>query len=312
MSTSPALADDPDQRASEPKVDDVAPAVLVALVHWNRPEWVLAAVDSVRRSDVPVQVAVINNSAEHDALLHKALYGSATVVTPGANLGYTGGANLALTHWMASDVRFGVVASHDLTVQPTTLRLLMEALDADPALGAVGPVTVEKVGGAGSREQASPRGVRSVEWVPGLCLMFRRECINQVGGFDEVYGSYVEDVDWCHRARSAGWKVGLVAAALADGRGQGDPVAAKRQSINHVRFARLHGGARDVVQAYSRLLIQAAVQWRRSSRHGQEPEERRRQREQARTLTTSAFDLHRVVKAPVIRPFPMRDSRLQQ
>src|SRR5262245_54691278 len=61
-----------------------------------------------------------------------------------------------------------------------------------------------------SRRRCQPiagRRRRAVEWVTGCCLLVRRECWEQLGGFDEDYFLYYEDVDLCQRARSAGWSV---------------------------------------------------------------------------------------------------------
>jgi len=61
-----------------------------------------------------------------------------------------------------------------------------------------------------SRRRCQPiagRERRPVEWVTGCCLLVRRECWEQLGGFDEDYFLYYEDVDLCRRARSAGWSV---------------------------------------------------------------------------------------------------------
>jgi GT2 family glycosyltransferase len=46
-----------------------------------------------------------------------------------------------------------------------------------------------------------------VPWVTGCCLLLRRECLRQVGGFDEEFFLYYEDVDFCRRAREHGWSV---------------------------------------------------------------------------------------------------------
>jgi GT2 family glycosyltransferase len=46
-----------------------------------------------------------------------------------------------------------------------------------------------------------------VPWVTGCCFLVRRECLRQLGGFDEDYFLYYEDVDFCRRARQAGWEV---------------------------------------------------------------------------------------------------------
>jgi GT2 family glycosyltransferase len=46
-----------------------------------------------------------------------------------------------------------------------------------------------------------------VPWVTGCCLLVRRECLEQLGGFDEDFFLYYEDVDLCLRARDRGWSV---------------------------------------------------------------------------------------------------------
>jgi len=46
-----------------------------------------------------------------------------------------------------------------------------------------------------------------VEWVTGCCLLVRRECLESLGGLDEDYFLYYEDVDLCRRARARGWLV---------------------------------------------------------------------------------------------------------
>jgi len=46
-----------------------------------------------------------------------------------------------------------------------------------------------------------------VDWATGCCLLIRRACWRQLGGLDPDYFLYYEDVDFCHRARAAGWAV---------------------------------------------------------------------------------------------------------
>ncbi|VTR98661.1 glycosyltransferase family 2 protein [Tuwongella immobilis] len=48
---------------------------------------------------------------------------------------------------------------------------------------------------------------REVAWLTGCCLLIRRTCLEQLGGFDESYFLYYEDVDFCQRARQLGWSV---------------------------------------------------------------------------------------------------------
>lgn len=48
---------------------------------------------------------------------------------------------------------------------------------------------------------------RRVAWVTGCGMLVRRECFEQLGGFDREFFLYFEDVDLCNRARAAGWSV---------------------------------------------------------------------------------------------------------
>ncbi len=54
---------------------------------------------------------------------------------------------------------------------------------------------------------------REVDWVIGACLMVRREAYESVGGMDERFFLYFEDVDWCYRMKKHGWKVYYVHSA---------------------------------------------------------------------------------------------------
>jgi GT2 family glycosyltransferase len=47
--------------------------------------------------------------------------------------------------------------------------------------------------------------VREVDWLSGACLMVRRAAIEEVGGMDEAFFMFNEDVDWCRRMKLAGW-----------------------------------------------------------------------------------------------------------
>lgn len=53
---------------------------------------------------------------------------------------------------------------------------------------------------------ASPQ-TQQVDWVTGGCFLVRRDCFEQLGGFDERFFLYYEDVDFCRRASTRGWTV---------------------------------------------------------------------------------------------------------
>jgi GT2 family glycosyltransferase len=59
------------------------------------------------------------------------------------------------------------------------------------------------------RKYKAARGaeLQAVPWVTGCCLLLRRACLHDLGGLDEEFFLYYEDVDLCLRARQRGWTV---------------------------------------------------------------------------------------------------------
>lgn len=198
----------------------------VYLVHYNAPEWVRSACDSILRSDIPVALTIVDNSGNLTGPDSRV-----RVIRPEKNTGYAGGANVAIRDWLTSNSDFCVIGSHDLHLDEAALRLMMEAMRAQPALGILGP----KLGRDGTLPEPE-FGLEEVQWVSGTCLMMRRACIAQVGPLDERYISYAEDFDLCVRAGDHGWNVGLVREAVGHGLGTAHGGQAPRRLANAVLF----------------------------------------------------------------------------
>lgn len=178
-------------------------ALPVFLVHYDAPEWVQSSAASILASDVDVDLTVVSNSGP-------VTIPGARVIVTGKNLGYAGGANVALQEWLQSEEEFCVIGSHDLHLEPDALRQVREAMEANLSLGLAAPQMPD--GAVGRSEDG-------VTWLSGQAIMYRRKCIEQVGGFDERFRSYGEDVDLSLRVRSAGWALAVIEGARGHGLG---------------------------------------------------------------------------------------------
>ncbi len=169
-----------------------------------------------------------------------------TVVTPGRNIGYGAGANrgLAVLAGLADAPEWVLVSNPDLVVHPGALAALAEALEAHPAWALVGPRIFNEDGtvypsvrrfptfidAAGHAlfalinpenrftkryNPGTPEGPDAVPagWISGSCFLARRTALEELGGFDEAYFMYAEEMDLCWRAHHAGWGVGFAGAA---------------------------------------------------------------------------------------------------
>jgi GT2 family glycosyltransferase len=78
--------------------------------------------------------------------------------------------------------------------------------------------------------------------VVGACMAIRRVAFDELGGFDEQFWLYGEETEFCRRARDAGWRVQLVAGAVAVHAG-----GASGEGMGTLTFEHFHRGAERIV-----------------------------------------------------------------
>jgi N-acetylglucosaminyl-diphospho-decaprenol L-rhamnosyltransferase len=190
----------------------------------------------------PKVVVVDNGSSDGSAAAVARALPAVTVLEPGANLGYARAANLGIA---ATDAPVVAVCNPDLEVREGAAGALLDRLDAEADLGAVGPMVRNTDGtiypsarsvprlrdavGHGllglvwrtnpftrryRQLDADPRRRRDVDWVSGAAVWLRRAALTTVGGWDERYFMYVEDVDLCWQLRQRGWRVSYEPGAV--------------------------------------------------------------------------------------------------
>lgn len=245
------------------------PTVAASIVHFRAEAWCLDAVRALARSiGVHIRVCVVDNSAPSPRL-RRELPRDVALIEAGSNVGYAGGANLALRHWRAESpaTPWLLVASHDLLVEPDCVASLVAAGERASDFGLLGPVLGPPTpfwGGVWNGYRAWQRGGPpagslpgdppatgpiEADWLSGTCLLLRGSCLEEVGEFDADLHSYGEDLDYGLRCRDRGWKVGVVPAASAHGRGSAIPERERLMAHNGVLLAAKRGGYPNAARA---------------------------------------------------------------
>lgn len=177
-------------------------------------------------------VTVVDNStsAETRRVVDAA---GATYVDPGANIGFAAAVNLALarTGPPGADV---LLVNPDAVVSPAAVRRLRQRLQQDFRAACVAPQlrhpdgTPERAGWqfptparAWGEALGFGRFQPSGEFVTGAVLLLRGAALEELGGFDERFFLYGEEVDWQQRAVRAGWHAALAADVEAEHVGAG-------------------------------------------------------------------------------------------
>lgn len=247
----------------------------VYLVHWDAPEWCASSTRSVLASEgVQVVLSVIDNGQTSGEALVERVSDEVRILAMGMNRGYAGGVNAALEDWQTRDPdgELCVVGSHDLHVRADTLARLVEVSRICPRAGIVAPVLVAPRRVAGGRwngrrsweigvpESDQTDGERVVErqWASGTCLLLRRACVDEVGCFDERFGSYMEDVDYGLRANDLGWRVLVVTSAHAWGLGTVTTRLGALVTANTIILAAKRRGIVGALQGIGLFALRAA------------------------------------------------------
>jgi N-acetylglucosaminyl-diphospho-decaprenol L-rhamnosyltransferase len=242
-------------------------AIDVAIVNWNTAAAALAAAGAYLGSEgVEVTVTIVDNDSrpEQRDLLREGCPDSVRLDLSEENLGYGRAANRALRGGSGSLV---CVSNADVLPEPGALAALAAEVSEERQGGMVGPVFGSDTdryhaglpgaatmlarifaGSFGERPQPSPAATETVEvgQPSGACFVVRRELWEQLGGFDEGFFLWYEDVDLAKRLHDAGYR-NLVAGSArvghvgAEAFAQIDPQRQQAIRLNSVeRYIRLH------------------------------------------------------------------------
>jgi N-acetylglucosaminyl-diphospho-decaprenol L-rhamnosyltransferase len=211
----------------------------VIIVSWNVRdllERALASVYASWKGRPGLEIIVVDNASHDDSVaMLRATFPEAQVIANTANRGFTGGNNQGLA---AATGDFLLLLNPDTEVVADALPRMVEYIRSHPDVGMAGPQLLNPDGSVQSSrrrlptlpvlflestwlEKLAPRKllryyyaqeqpddlVQDVDWITGAAMLTRREAVAQVGGMDEGFFMYSEELDWCRRIREAGWRV---------------------------------------------------------------------------------------------------------
>ncbi len=192
------------------------------VVHWNQPDTCVVTVKALTAQGVSLRVTVIDNDSSGDAYarLEAELEPAVTIVRLDDNKGWGGALNVVLRQWLREEGNpYCLISAHDAMPAPDCLRLLVAAAEADPRVGIACPQYPEPFVARLSRWRgvipepatALSNGTAQPVDVPhGTLMLVRRDCLDEIGLFDQRYFAYGDEHDLGARATRRGWKVVLI------------------------------------------------------------------------------------------------------
>ncbi len=251
-------------------MSDPAPSRVAGIVvDFRAGEHLARAVDSMLADGIDDVVVVDNFGGGASRVALGDLGDRIVLVEPGRNLGMGAGTNRGLA--AVGDAELVLVANPDVVLHGGATKALVAALEAHANWAIVGPTILTEAGATYPSVRRFPGPLDAVghatlgklfphnaftrryreaganedgtaDWVSGSCFLARRTALEALGGFDESYFMFAEDMDLCWRAWQQGFAVGVAPEAVVTHvEGVSRRSAARRMLVAHhvsaLRFA---------------------------------------------------------------------------
>lgn len=214
--------------------------ISIIIVNFNTCRLTMDCLESVLQSetDYTYELILIDNASRDDSVARiKAAFPQVTLVANEENAGFSRANNQGMK--LASG-RYVLLLNSDTLIRKDTLQTMTAYMEAHPEAGAAGCKVVLPSGGL---DKACKRGFptpsasfyyafgfsrlfpdnprfngyqlgyldadkeHEIDCLVGAFMLVRRETIDRVGGLDEAFFMYGEDLDWCYRIKQAGWGI---------------------------------------------------------------------------------------------------------
>lgn len=212
----------------------------ILIVNYNTCQLTVDCLRSVFASETEYTYEVIvidNNSKDESVQTIRELFPQVRLIENTENTGFAKANNQGM---VVAQGRYNLLLNSDTIIQQDTIETMVAFMDYNPIVGASGCKIVLP---DGTLDKACKRGFPTpsasfyyafgfsklfpnkpefnqyqlgylnpdvefpVDCLVGAFMLVRRETIEQVGGLDETFFMYGEDIDWCYRIKQAGWRI---------------------------------------------------------------------------------------------------------
>lgn len=221
-----------------PHIDNVY-TLSIIVVTWNGKKYAIECLESLKSISATLDheiIVVDNASTDGTPEAIRELFPNVKLIETGANLGFAKGNNIGMA---ASRGKYVCLVNSDVVIPNGCFEHLVDFMDENPDIGMLGPKMLSPDGGVGASVMRLPTvwntlccslglhaifpksrllggfsmdaypydSIDDVEVLTGWFWVIPRRALDVVGGLDEQFFMYGEDIDWSHRFKSAGFRV---------------------------------------------------------------------------------------------------------
>jgi len=208
-----------------------APKVGIIVLNWNGKEDTSHCIESIEKIQYSnLEIVIVDNGSSDDSCAtFKKKFPACTLLETGKNLGYTGGNNVGIEYGLKQGFDYFLILNNDTIVDENIVEGFLEVFNSHPNAGVVGakvylmddPERFDHLGGNWNSktnrfdmvahhildDHKSFESPRELDYVVGAAIMIDRTVIEKIGPLDARFFLYVDETDFCYRAKNAGFSV---------------------------------------------------------------------------------------------------------
>ena len=227
--------------------------IAIIVLNWKQPKLTIETITSllkIKHDSFDYEIILVDNGSPDDSIkIFNQEYKNnklIKILNTKSNLGYAGGNNFGINYALKNNFDFLILLNNDVLVDPNFLNeLLKESNNYDilgpkiyfapgfefhkdryqkKDLGKViwaigGQMDWNNIYGSNIGIDQVDQGqfnkiINKVDFISGCCLMASRKVFEKIGKLDENYFMYLEDVDFCQRAKKAGFKMACIPKSI--------------------------------------------------------------------------------------------------
>ena len=219
--------------------------VFVVIVNFNRTQETLGCLRSVGNLEIKdswqLKTIVVDNSPKKTLKGKIKEFSNVKLIETKENTGFAGGNNIGIKHALKNKADFVMLLNNDAFIAPKVLIYLIKAALKKKNIGIFSPkiyfasgfeyhqqkyhkkdlgkviwyagghIDWQNIMGVHENIDKVDKGQfkksKEVEFVSGCCMLIKKEVFEKIGLLDEKYFLYLEDMDFCVRAKKAGFKL---------------------------------------------------------------------------------------------------------
>ncbi len=264
--------------ANETQID-----LSIIIVSWNVRDLLRDCINSIviGRGDLNVELIIVDSASSDGSMqmiqsdFPQQQFPWIQLIACNENVGFPRGNNIGLETAVGRTI---LLLNPDTVILGTALSQMVAYMDANPDIGVLGPQLLNPDKSVQSSRRRFPTmataffestwlepyaptkllqnyyaqdipddGVADVDWVMGAAMLVPAGVVAQIGGMDEAYFMYSEELDWCRRIKDAGWRVVYFPEAQIihyTGKSSEQAVTARHINFNRAKlryFRKYHG-----------------------------------------------------------------------